>query len=284
MIAAALSVGAEITLFRRFDLDESLNHIKEARVTIWPLAGAVAHRLAQREDLRPEDFTSLRFYMWGGSAVPIGLAEQITARTGVRFLCSYGMTEAMMVAFNPVDEPQRWRLDSPGYPTAGTQLRLSAAGELEVRGPSVASGYTGAGSAAFLPDGWFATGDLAEIGDDGRLRIVDRLKDVFKVSGFQVSPVEVEQVLRAHPDIDDVAVTARPDDCTGEAAVAFVVRRTPRLTVDTLDTWVSTRLASYKRPREYRFVPDLPRTVGGKVRRSELRSRASATQDQSRSS
>jgi long-chain acyl-CoA synthetase len=270
MSAAALSVGAEMTLFRRFDLEESLRHIKEARVTIWPLAGAVAHRLDQRDDLRPEDFASLRFFMWGGSAVPLGLAERITARTGLRFLCSYGMTEAMMVAFNPVDEPERWRLDSPGYPTQGTELRTSATGELEVRGPSVAAGYAGAESTAFLPDGWFATGDLAEIADDGRLRIVDRIKDVFKVSGFQVSPVEVEQVLLTHPDVQEAAVTSRPDDRTGEAAVAFVVSQKADLTAGALHDWVSTRLASYKQPCEYHFIEELPRTSGGKVQRGRL--------------
>jgi long-chain acyl-CoA synthetase len=274
MSAAAFSVGAETTLFRRFDLDASLRHIISERVTVWPLAGAVAHRLAQRGDLRPQDFASLRFFMWGGSAVPAGLAEAITARTCVGFLCSYGMTEAMMVAFNPVDDPHRWRLDSPGYATDGTELRLTARGELEVRGPSVAVGYAGLDSPDFLADNWFRTGDLATIADDGRLRIVDRLKDMLKVSGFQVAPTEVEQALLDHPDVNEVAVVGRSDDRTGEAAVAFVVAESAGLTRDMLYDWVSSRLASYKRPREYYFVDELPRTSGGKVRRVDLRARA----------
>jgi long-chain acyl-CoA synthetase len=274
MSAAAFSVGAETTLLRRFDLDASLRHIISERVTVWPLAGAVAHRLAQREDLRPEDFTSLRFFMWGGSAVPAGLAESITARTGVGFLCSYGMTEAMMVAFNPVDDPQHWRLDSPGYATDGTELRLAARGELEVRGPSVAVGYAGLDSPDFLADNWFRTGDLATIADDGRLRIVDRVKDMLKVSGFQVAPTEVEQTLLDHPDVNEVAVVGRSDTRTGEAAAAFVVAQPTGLTSDDLHEWVSSRLASYKRPREYHFVDELPRTAGGKVRRADLQARA----------
>jgi long-chain acyl-CoA synthetase len=209
--------------------------------------------------------------MWGGSAVPADLAQKITARTGVRFLCSYGMTEAMIVAFNPVDAPDCWRLDSPGFPSEGTQLRLSATGELEVRGPSVAAGYVGERDAsAFLPDGWFATGDLAEIAADGRVRIIDRLKDVFKVSGFQVSPAEVERALLTHPDVEEAAVVATPDERTGEAATAFVVARTPHLAADALHDWVRTRLAAYKRPRQYRFVDALPRTVAGKVQRGRL--------------
>jgi acyl-CoA synthetase (AMP-forming)/AMP-acid ligase II len=269
MSAAALSVGAELTLFRRFDLDEALEHVAAGHVTIWPLAGTVAHRLAERDGLRRDDFSSLRYFMWGGSAVPVALADRITALTGVRFLCSYGMTEAMMVAFNPVDDPDRWRLDSPGYATHGTELRLTPAGELEVRGFSVAAGYVAAESPDFRPDGWFRTGDLATIDDDGRVRIVDRVKDMLKVSGFQVAPTEVESALQAHPDVDDVAVVGRPDERTGQAVVAFVVGRS----VDgaALHTWVGDRLATYKRPIDYRVLAQLPRTVGGKVRRKELR-------------
>ncbi|MFB1298545.1 class I adenylate-forming enzyme family protein [Mycobacterium sp. pW049] len=269
MSAAAISVGAPITVFRRFDLEESLRHIVDAGVTVWPIAGAMAQRLVERPDLPDLDLSALRFFMWGGSAVPPGLARRITAATGVRFLCSYGMTEAMMVAFNPVAQPDLWRLDSPGFPTEGTALRLTDAGELEVRGPSVAAGYAGVRSEAFTPDGWFRTGDLAHIDDDGRVTIVDRIKDMIKVSGFQVSPVEVESALSEHPDVAEAGVVGRPDARDGEAPVAFVVSRAV-VTEQALTQHLSTRLATYKRPREYRFVDALPRTVGGKLRRRAL--------------
>jgi acyl-CoA synthetase (AMP-forming)/AMP-acid ligase II len=270
MSAAALSVGAEFTLFRRFDLDESLNHVRQQGVTIWPIAGAIAHELATRTDLHPETFASLRFFMWGGSAVPPELARRVTGATGVRFLCSYGMTEAVMVAFNPVDDVDRWSLESPGYPTAGTELRIDPSGELEVRGPSVAAGYAGLDAAAFGQDGWFRTGDLARIDPDGRLWIVDRLKDMIKVSGFQVAPVEVEQAIREHPAVDDAGVVGHPDDRSGEIPVAYVVAD-PEVTATQLDSWVRGRLASYKCPRRYHFVAELPRTAAGKLRRAELR-------------
>lgn len=270
MSAAAVAVGAELTLFRRFDLDESLRHVATSRVTILPLAGTVAHRLAKREQLSPKAFASLRFFMWGGSAVPPALARTITARTGVGFLCSYGMTEAMTVAFNPVDRPDSWRVDSPGYGTEGTELRCRADGELEVRGPSVAAGYVGVASSDFSPDGWFRTGDIAEIADDGRLYIVDRIKDVFKVSGFQVAPQEVENALLSHPDIAEAGVVPRRDDRGGEVPVAYVVARTQTLTESDVLTFLHHRLASYKRPREVHFVDGLPRTAGGKLRRKVL--------------
>lgn len=272
MCTAALAVGAELTLFRRFDLDTMLRHIAVGNATVLPIAGTVAYQLAEREDLRRADFVSLRYFMWGGSAVPAALARRITELTGVGFLCSYGMTEAMMVAFNPVAEPQKWRLDSPGYPTVGTEVRLSPSGELEVRGPSVAVGYAGMNAAEFGDDGWFRTGDLASVDADGRLHIIDRAKDMLKVSGFQVAPVEVEAALTEHPEVDDAGVVGRYDDRTGEAVVAFVVA-SAGLDSDVLTHWLTDRLASYKLPRDIRFVSELPRTPGGKLRRGELRSR-----------
>ena len=268
--AAALSVGAELTLFRRFDLDECLNHLHRHGVTIWPMAGAVAHELARRTDLKLKTFDSLRFFMWGGGAVPPELARVISRRTGVRFLCSYGMTEAMMVAFNPVDDASQWSLDSPGYPTRGTELRIDPSGELEVRGPSVAVGYAGTDSGAFGRDGWFRTGDAARIDPDGRLWLLDRIKDMLKVSGFQVAPAEVELALREHPAVHDAGVIGHADDRMGEIPIAYVVAD-PELTTAQLDSWVRTRLASYKRPRHYHFVTELPRTAAGKLRRTELR-------------
>ncbi len=273
MAAAAISVGAELTLFRRFDLDEALDHIRTAGVTVWPIAGAVAYRLANRDGLRRQDFSSLRFFMWGGSAVPADLAADLTERTGVPFLCSYGMTEAMMVAFNPIKDPSRWRLDSPGYPTAGTQIRVSPSGELLVRGPSVAAGYSGTDSEAF-DDGWFATGDIGRLDDDGRVWILDRLKDVLKVSGFQVAPTEVENALLAHPQVTEAAVIGEPDERTGETPVAYVVSSAGR---EELDDWLRHRLATYKRPTRYVFVDELPRTSGGKLRRAQLRRPTSPT-------
>jgi long-chain acyl-CoA synthetase len=275
MSAAAVSVGAELTLFRRFDLDETLCHVRDSGVTIWPIAGAAAYRLAHRDDLSHDAFTALRYFMWGGSAVPAALATDISARTGVPFLCSYGMTEAMMVAFNPVARRGDWRLDSPGYATVGTELRVSDSGELLVRGPSVASGYTSATSDAFH-EGWFATGDIASIDADGRLWITDRKKDMIKVSGFQVAPTEVENALMTHPDIVDAAVVGQPDPRTSEAAVAFVVG-SDKLRAEALDAWLAGRLSTYKRPRRYVFVPELPRTVGGKIRRAVLREMTAET-------
>ncbi|AFR46882.1 class I adenylate-forming enzyme family protein [Gordonia sp. KTR9] len=273
MMFAALSVGARVTLFRRFDFDECIAQLRTGAVTVWPLAGTVAHRLARQPDLGPDQFPALRFFMWGGSPVPADLAATITSKTGVGFLCSYGMTEAMMVAFNPVDDPGQWRLDSPGFPTAGTEVRLGEDGELEVRGPSVAVAYThlDAGSdSPFTDDGWFRTGDVARIDQTNRIWIVDRKKDMIKVSGFQVAPAEVESELLRHPEITDAAVVAEPDDRTGQRIVAYVVAA-GALDTDRLRQSMSTRLATYKMPSEVRTITAIPRHSSGKLQRGRLR-------------
>lgn len=280
MMGAAVAAGAEVTLFERFDLATCLDHVRSDGVTIWPLAGAVAHHLAALPDIGAADFPALRYFIWGGSALPADLASTITAKTGKRFLCSYGMTEAMGVAFNPVDQPQDWRTDSPGFPAAGTEVRLGTDDEIEVRGVSVARGYAGADPAAhdesFTADGWFRTGDAGRIDARGRLWITDRLKDMIKVSGFQVAPTEVEEELLRLPGIVDVAVIGRRDDRYGEIPVAFVVAASPdaarqTVTLDLVRRELAGRLATYKLPRELVVVDAIPRTTGGKVRRSALR-------------
>lgn len=276
MSAAALAAGARITLFERFEFDRCLQHLRDGSVTVWPLAGAVAHQLAELPHLSREHVPALRFFMWGGSAVPRRLASTITDRTGVGFLCSYGMTEAFAAAFNPVGDPIQWRLDSPGFPTIGTEFRLGTDNEIEVHSPCVARGYISESSAdcdgPFGADGWFRTGDVGRVDPDGRLWIVDRRKDMIKVSGFQVAPAEVEYELMLHPAVADAAVIGRPDDRRGERVVAFIVPSGP-VSSEQILAALSGQLASYKIPRELVFVDDLPRTPAGKLQRAVLRHR-----------
>ncbi|WP_030167967.1 MULTISPECIES: class I adenylate-forming enzyme family protein [Actinomycetes] len=278
MVGAALSAGASVTLFGRFDYDRCLAQIKADGVTVWPLAGTVAHRLAQDPGIDHGCFPALRCFMWGGSAVPPKLARAVTAKTGVGFLCSYGMTEAFAVAFNPVRDPTQWLLDSPGFSTVGTHIRLAEDGEIEVKGPCVAASYTVETARAvddpFLEGGWFRTGDIGRVDEDGRLWIIDRRKDMIKVSGFQVAPAEVESELLAHPAIADAAVIGIPDEEHGERVVAFVVAAGP-FSVDDLLAEVSLRLATYKMPSEVVTVENLPRTEAGKLQRARLRSQYS---------
>ncbi|MGH9217605.1 MAG: AMP-binding enzyme, partial [Acidimicrobiales bacterium] len=183
--------------------------------------------------------------------------------------------ETGMLVSNPYDGDRR--AGSVGLALPGVELRLEErqgdgqpAGEILVRGPNVFAGYLGGvGGDAFTADAWFRTGDLGRADPDGYLRIVGRLKELIITGGFNVYPRDVEEVLRDHPGVDDVAVVGVPDPEWGERVVACVVA------ADTADAeellaWAAERLAPYKRPREVRFVDELPRNAMGKVVRAAL--------------
>jgi malonyl-CoA/methylmalonyl-CoA synthetase len=179
---------------------------------------------------------------------------------------------------NPYDGERR--AGSVGFALPGVDLRLEAregdgepAGEILVRGPNVFGGYQGVGGreGAFTPDGWFRTGDLGRADPDGYLRIVGRSKELIITGGYNVYPRDVEEVLRHHPAVADVAVVGMPDLEWGERVVAFVVAA-EAVDADRLLEWAAERLAPYRRPREVRFVDELPRNALGKVMRSALTS------------
>jgi long-chain acyl-CoA synthetase len=160
-------------------------------------------------------------------------------------------------------------IDPAGDPTAP-----GVAGELEISGPQVVSGYwrNPEASTATMPGGRLRTGDVAIIDDQGWVYIVDRLKDQINVSGYKVWPREVEDTLYEHPAVFEVAVVSRPDDYQGEAVVAYVALR-PDVTVteDELIAFTRDRLAAYKRPRNVHIISELPKTPTGKIKRAELR-------------
>ncbi|NIH96779.1 acyl-CoA synthetase (AMP-forming)/AMP-acid ligase II [Mycolicibacterium fluoranthenivorans] len=164
------------------------------------------------------------------------------------------------------------RLDTVGKPVSGVAVRISAAGEIEVRSDSAMAGYLPeAETGSVFADGWYRTGDIGHLDEDGWLHITDRLKEMIKVRGFQVAPAEVEAVLHAHPAVTDCAVFGIPDPADGEAIVAAVTGRA--VPESGLIDWVGARLASYKKPRRVVFVDEIPRLPSGKVLRRVLRDR-----------
>lgn len=157
---------------------------------------------------------------------------------------------------------------------AGTEVPVNRAGEILVRGGSLMAGYLDdpAGTADAVRDGWLHTGDVGWIGDDGCLRIVDRLKDMVIVGGLNAYPAEIERVLVECPGVGQAAVVGIPDERLGEIPVAFVVANgDPFLTAATLEHFCRSRLANYKRPRRYHFVAHLPVNSAGKVVKADLR-------------
>jgi acyl-CoA synthetase (AMP-forming)/AMP-acid ligase II len=222
--------------------------------------------------------------MWGATPVTEQVAEVVTRRSGVRWLPAYGASELPVLACNPVDRPDEWRLDSAGLPPDGVELRVAdletgavlhpgETGEIQARSPSVMAGYlpVEASVEAFV-DGWYRTGDVGWLEPEGWVHLTDRSKEMIKVNGFQVAPAEIEAVLHGHPAVLDCAVFGLPDPRAGEVPVG-VVQLDPAVPVadGELERLVADSLASYKQLRHVVVVDSIPRLPSGKVLRRELR-------------
>ncbi|WP_051086530.1 AMP-binding protein [Methylobacterium sp. WSM2598] len=239
--------------------------------------------LLNHPDIGQVDWSALEYANAGGMAVQAVVARRWKALTGKPIIEGYGLSEtAPVVSINRRDLTE-WS-GTIGYPVpstevsvrdpAGQEVATGEAGELCVRGPQVMPGYwrrPDETARVMTPDGFFRTGDVAVLQPDGQLRLVDRMKDMILVSGFNVYPNEVEDVLATHPGVLEVAVVGRPLPETGETVVAHVVRRDPDLTADALRAFARKNLTAYKVPREFVFHETLPKSNVGKVLRRELR-------------
>ena len=232
------------------------------------------------------DFSKLLFGVGGGAAVQRAVAEQWQQVTGAPLLEGYGLTECSpTVAANPFDlKAFGGGIGLPMPSTdisirdaGGRELPVGEAGELCVRGPQVMKGYwqrPDETAQVMTADGFLRTGDMAVMDERGFLKIVDRLKDMILVSGFNVYPNEIEDVVMMHPAVREVAAVGKPDPGTGEAVKLFVVKKSPALTEAMLMSHCRENLTGYKMPREVVFLDDLPKSNVGKILRRELRDRA----------
>lgn len=280
-IVMALETGTWIRLHRRFDIDTMLRHIESDRITIEMAVAPIALALTAHPDLESHDLSSLRYIMWCATPVTQSVAEAVTARTGVKWATAYGASELPVISCNDLDGQH---LDTVGRSVPGVRVRVVSldsgavletgqAGEIEVRSDSVMAGYLPeSATASAFDDGWYRTGDVGYLDDDGWLRITDRSKEMIKVRGFQVAPAEIEAVLHGHPAVDDCAVFGVPDAVNGEAIVA-AVKMNAAVPEDELTSWVGEQLASYKRPTRVVVVPEIPRLPSGKVLRRVLKER-----------
>ncbi|NQY63695.1 MAG: AMP-binding protein [Alteromonadaceae bacterium] len=228
------------------------------------------------------DFSALKLGFGGGMAIQRPVAELWEKVTGVRLLEGYGLTEcAPMVTMNPYNQAS---YDGTiGVPASSTNIRLldedgkevpiGEPGEMWVKGPQVMKGYYNRQEATdeVLKDGWLATGDIATMDDKGLFKIVDRKKDMIIVSGFNVYPNEIEEVLVSHEGILEAAAIAAPCDITGEKIKVFIVRKNPDLVEQDIFDHCREFLTNYKRPKSVEFLDELPKTNVGKVLRKELR-------------
>jgi len=281
VLGVSFTVGATVLLVQRFDPATAIESIVQRGVTIVPGAPAMWVAFAYFDDIPDSAFATVRLALSGASRLPTTVAEQFERRFRVTIREGYGLTEAAPVVTSSTGMPVR--VGSVGRVLAGEEVRLVGAdgedvaagdpGEIWVRGPNVFQGYWHDAEATdrVLRDGWLRTGDIATTDDDGYLYLVDRAKDLIIVSGFNVFPAEVEEVLAEHPAVADVAVIGVPHPHHGEAVKAYVVRA-PGVDVgeDALIAHCQDYLARYKCPSKVIFVDQLPRNASGKLIRREL--------------
>jgi len=225
----------------------------------------------------PADLSGVRVFVCGSAPLPPALFDRCKRLLGQAPVERYGITEGGIVVTNPYDGPRQ--PGRVGYAFPGVEVRLGELDEVLLKGGQVFGGYwrnPQATSEAFTPEGFFRTGDIGEIGEDGTLAIRGRIKELIITGGFNVYPREVELVLEAHPAVLEVAVAGVPSDKWGEEVTAFVVPSGSKPLVESeLIEFAHEQLAAYKCPKRVIIVDKLPRNAMGKVQRSELTSPAS---------
>ncbi len=281
VVGLGLCVGATIVLVQRFDPATAVQSIRDRGVTVIPGAPALWGAFAHFDELEPDAFETVRLALSGASRLPISVAHTMQERFGIEIREGYGLTEASPIVTTSTGVTPRF--GSVGRALAGVEIRLinvngdalvGDVGEVLVRGDNVFAGYYGdpAATAEVLDaDGWLHTGDMGTTDDDGYLYLVDRSKDLIIVSGFNVFPAEVEEMLVTHPGVAEAAVVGVAHPHTGEAVKAYVVSA-PGSDVDeeTLIEYALDHLARYKCPSKVIFVDALPRNASGKLVRRNL--------------
>ena len=265
------------------DMPGFVKTLKGVRFTVITGVNTLFNGLMNTAGFSELDFSPLRISVGGGMAVQSAVAERWKATTGVALLEGYGLTETSPCAcMNPLHlEDYTGTVGVPMSSTecrvvddAGNALPVDTPGELCIRGPQVMRGYWNRPeetAAAVDEEGWFRSGDIAEMDARGFFRIVDRKKDMILVSGFNVYPNEVEEVVSQHPEVLEVGAIGVRDDLSGEAVKIVVVKRSPGLTEESLREYCQEHLTGYKRPRHIEFAQELPKTNVGKILRRELR-------------
>jgi fatty-acyl-CoA synthase len=287
---ATLAAGGSLVLQPRFDAAGLIGLIERHRATTVWLAPAMVSALLREEAVHRGDLSSLRVVMSGGEKMPEARLKQVLdLLPGVWFADAYGLTETVSSdTFMPFASMHA-KLGSVGKALPHNRVRVAddagasvppgAVGEVLVRGPKVFSGYwrdPDATQRAFV-GGWFRTGDMGFLDEDGFLYIADRKKDMIVSGGENIATPEVERALYEHPDIVEAAVVGHPDERWGEVPHAFVVAR-PGVTLTAAEVagFCGGRLAGFKVPKHVTFVDELPRTASGKVIKRELRDRPEA--------
>jgi long-chain acyl-CoA synthetase len=263
------------------NLSSLVNTLRRARPSVITGVNTLFSHLLATPGFAELDFSSLKLTLAGGMATQPKVAERWQQVTGCPILEGYGLTEASpVVTLNPLD--QQTFTGSIGVPLPGTDCRIvdkivlptGEAGELWVRGPQVMRGYWNNPEetrAVLDAEGWLRTGDIARMDERGYFYLVDRKKDLILVSGFNVYPSEIEEVVNAHPKVKECAAVGVKDAYTGEAVKLIVVKADPSLSAEEIRAWCRANLTAYKLPTSIEFRTELPKSPVGKVLRRKLK-------------
>ena len=285
----ALHSAQQLIIHREFDPVALLDAVERYRLQRLFLVPAALQMLLALPQSQTTDFSSLRYFSYGASPIPVPLLEEGIRRLGCEFIQVYGMTETWggVVALPPEDHDpaRRHLLSSAGRAMPGVSIRIRDAegnilppgetGEVEINSPSNMVGYWNRDAAtaeALIGDNWLKTGDAGYMDADGYLFLQDRIKDMIVSGAENVYPAEVESVIYGHPQVADVAVIGIPDDKWGEAVKAIVVRSPgTEPTAEEIIAYAREHLAGFKCPKSVDFIDALPRNPSGKILRRELR-------------
>ena len=283
MLATTLAAGARIVLVQRFDPVSAIETVIERGITVMLGAPSMWLAISQLMEVPANTFDKVRLALSGAAKLPEQTIHSLSSRFGLQVVEGYGLTEASPAVTNAIDLP--FTPGSIGRPLDGIHVRIvdengddvlvGDSGEIWVKGPNVFAGYLNdpeATARVLTPDGWLKTGDIAVVDENGNIFMVDRAKDLIIVSGFNVFPAEVEDVLRMHPDVADAAVVGTAHPHSGETVRAYVVLKPgTHLDEDAVVDHCRRNLARYKCPSKVLFVDQLPRNFSGKVQRYALR-------------
>ena len=283
-----LAQGVTIITVPRFDLEQVLGLIQDQRVTRFFAVPPIVLALAKHPLVDSYGLSSLRQIFSGAAPLSAELALEAGARVGCEVVQGYGMTEMSPVSH--LTPPGQFKAGTCGVtvpnaecrivdPVTGADQPVDGEGELWVRGPMVMKGYLNNPEATALTvdaDGWLHTGDIGAIDADGHMTIVDRVKELIKVKGFQVAPAELEALLLTHPSIADAAVIGIPDEESGEVPRAFIVVKPQQsLTADEVTDFTRQHVATYKVVHDVVFTEAIPKSASGKILRRMLRDQGS---------
>lgn len=283
-ILATACTGASVVIMERFLPQMAVKAIKEHKVTIFPAVPSMyAAILAATRDLPPENLSSLRMFVSGGSAMPLELMRTLEQRFGVAILEGNGPTEASPISYvNPYYGGRK--PGSVGPPLPGVDVKIAdendnevprgTIGEILIRGDNVMKGYLNQpeATAETLRNGWLHTGDMGTMDEDGYVFIVDRKKDMIIVGGLNVYPREIEEVLYTHPKVMEAAVIGMPDEIRGEAPRAVIALKPGETaTAREIIKYCQEHLANFKCPRQVEFMESLPKMANGKILKRALK-------------